>query len=673
MAFVTLVTACGGGSSGTGVSAPSTVSVAESGTAVGTATSTGAGISVAPASFSLQAASKPASATTTSDGPIVALTRTADMPQDASPVRRRTPGVSGSLAYVNLDGLNAEKRGVVARKTRVVANESAAIPTQVGLGRNIDATATEAATAQVLVWNDSPGKGRIAAIHFATPDAKGVRLGVRITSLPLGTMLRFYVAGGKTMIEVSAQQLLASIQRSLDAGETGEAAHTYWSPDLGGEEITLEIEVPPGTDTALVQMAIPRLTHMFVQADALSATGALGNAAACTLDVSCTHAYDTESKSVARMTFVKDGDGYACTGTLLNDKASSGTPYFLSAYHCISTQAEASSLVTDWFFHSSQCGNGVLSDATRTVYGGATLLLANANADTDTSFMSLAGTPPPGAVYAAWIATPPPIGNDAFGLHHPLADLQKYSTGKVIDYFSCIAHTTDGNCTFATATPSTARFIEVMLGQGPVQPGSSGSPLFTTSNGTSVLVGQLFGGAASCTNAIAVYGRFDVAYNAGMSQWLNAPAHPRIPIYRFYNTDTSTHFYTASATERDTVRNTTPKYSYEGIAFYAYSDGSTGATALERFYNSKTGAHFYTISADEAQNVKANSPAFAYEGKSWFADTNPTTGATAMYRFFNTRTGTHFYTISAAERDSVLQSSPNYNYEGVGYYAWTAL
>jgi lysyl endopeptidase len=671
LAFVTLVTACGGGSSSTGASAPSTVSVAGSGTAVGTATSTGAGISVAPASFSLQAASKPAPATTTSDGPIVALTRTADMPQDASPVRKRTPGVSGSLAYVNLDGLNAEKRGVVARKTRVVANESAAIPTQVGLGRNIDATATEAATAQVLVWNDSPGKGRIAAIHFATPDAKGVRLGVRITSLPLGTMLRFYVAGGKTMIEVSAQQLLASIQRSLDAGETGEAAHTYWSPDLGGEEITLEIEVPPGTDTALVQIAIPRLTHMFVQADALSATGTLGNAAACTLAVSCTHAYDTESKSVARMTFVKDGDGYACTGTLLNDKASSGTPYFLSAYHCISTQAEASSLVTDWFFHSSQCGNGVLSDAARTVYGGATLLLANA--DTDTSFMALASTPPPGAVYAAWIATPPPIGNDAFGLHHPLADLQKYSTGKVIDYFSCIAHTTDGNCTFATAAPSTARFIEVMLGQGPVQPGSSGSPLFTTSNGTSVLVGQLFGGAASCTNAIAVYGRFDVAYSAGISQWLNAPAHPRIPIYRFYNTDTSTHFYTASATERDTVRNTMPKYSYEGIAFYAYSDGSTGATALERFYNSKTGAHFYTISADEAQNVKANSPAFAYEGKSWFADTNPTTGATAMYRFFNTRTDTHFYTISAAERDSVLQSSPNYNYEGVGYYAWTAL
>ena len=593
------------------------------------------------------------------------------MPQEASPVRKRTPGASGSLAYVTLGGLNAEKKSLVARKTRPIATASEAIPTQVGLGRNIDATATETATSQMLVWNDSPTKSRIAAIHFATPDAKGVRLGVRITSLPLGTMLRFYVTGSATMIEVSAQQVLASIQRNLDAGETGDAARTYWSPDLGGAEITLEIEVPAGTDPALVQLAIPRLTHMFVQADALSATGTLGNAAACTLDVSCTHAYDNESKSVARMTFVKGGDGYACTGTLLNDKASSGTPYFLSAYHCISTQAEASSLTTDWFFHSSQCGNGVLSDGARTVYGGATLLLANA--DTDTSFMSLAGTPPPGAVYAAWMATPPPIGNDAFGLHHPLADLQKYSTGKVTDYFSCIEHATDGSCTFASAAPSTARFIEVMLGQGPVQPGSSGSALFATSNGTSVVVGQLFGGAASCTNAIAVYGRFDVAYNAGLSQWLNAPAHPRIPIYRFFNTDTSTHFYTGSATERDSVRTTMPKYNYEGIAFYAYPDGGTGATALERFYNSKTDAHFYTISADEAQSVKANSPAFNYEGKGWYANVGASTGATAMYRFFNTRTGTHFYTTSAAERDSVLQNSPAYNYDGIAYYAWTTL
>ena len=280
LGFVALVAACGGGgSSGSsaGVAIPNTgfaASDSGSGAGTGIAAKPSTGLSVAPASFGLQpalsAASKAASTTASSNAAIVALLRTADMPQEASPVRKRTPGASGSLAYVTLGGLNAEKKSLVARKTRPIATASEAIPTQVGLGRNIDATATETATSQMLVWNDSPTKSRIAAIHFATPDAKGVRLGVRITSLPLGTMLRFYVTGSATMIEVSAQQVLASIQRNLDAGETGDAARTYWSPDLGGAEITLEIEVPAGTDPALVQLAIPRLTPMFVQADALA-------------------------------------------------------------------------------------------------------------------------------------------------------------------------------------------------------------------------------------------------------------------------------------------------------------------------------------------------------------------------------------------------------------------
>ena len=47
--------------------------------------------------------------------------------------------------------------------------------------------------------------------------------------------------------------------------------------------------------------------------------------------------------------------------------------------------------------------------------------------------------------------------------------------------------------------------------------------------------------------------------------------HQRIPIYRFFNTDTSTHFYTASATERDSVLQNSPAYNYEGIACYAWT------------------------------------------------------------------------------------------------------
>ena len=39
-----------------------------------------------------------------------------------------------------------------------------------------------------------------------------------------------------------------------------------------------------------------------------------------------------------------NGSGFACTGGLLADLPGSGTPYLLTANHCISTQAAASSL-----------------------------------------------------------------------------------------------------------------------------------------------------------------------------------------------------------------------------------------------------------------------------------------------------------------------------------------
>ena len=41
-------------------------------------------------------------------------------------------------------------------------------------------------------------------------------------------------------------------------------------------------------------------------------------------------------------------------------------------------------------------------------------------------------------------------------------------------------------------------------------------------------------------------------------------------IYRFFNKKNGTHFYTASAAERDSVRaKLSSIYTYEGIAFYA--------------------------------------------------------------------------------------------------------
>ena len=45
-------------------------------------------------------------------------------------------------------------------------------------------------------------------------------------------------------------------------------------------------------------------------------------------------------------------------------------------------------------------------------------------------------------------------------------------------------------------------------------------------------------------------------------------AFDRMPVHRFYNTQTQTHFYTAEESEKDFVQRTYPAFAYEGVSYY---------------------------------------------------------------------------------------------------------
>ena len=67
---------------------------------------------------------------------------------------------------------------------------------------------------------------------------------------------------------------------------------------------------------------------------------------------------------------------------------------------------------------------------------------------------------------------------------------------------------------------------------------------------------------------------------------------------------------------------TYPTYSYEGIAWYARSVSSpaAGTIAIYRFYLPSQGTHFYTASASERDSVIANlSHIYTYEGVAYRA------------------------------------------------------
>lgn len=143
-----------------------------------------------------------------------------------------------------------------------------------------------------------------------------------------------------------------------------------------------------------------------------------------------------------------------------------------------------------------------------------------------------------------------------------------------------------------------------------------------------------------------------------------------VPVYRFYNANSGTHFYTASEGERYTVIKKYPAiYKFEGVAYSLNTANPTNCVPLYRFYNTRTGTHFYTASEDEKNSVIAKwSSTFQLEGVAYNVSTN-SSNATPIYRFYNKRNGTHFYTASEDEKNSVIAKYPStYAFEGVAYY-----
>ena len=476
-----------------------------------------------------------------------------------SPLKLRRAGASPTPFSISIPAPSQERR---AAETAAVSLPGT--PYKIGFGRDVPQLGSAADTAARLHWQTTPQASMIAAISFTSPQAFGIRLGILVRSLPAETTLRFYAQGAETTYEISGKEIMETIKRNLDAGDSSDAARTYWAPLIEGEEATMEIELPQGISSDTVEIAIPRISHFFLHPLAVQGGNIIeiGEAAYCEIDATCYNEW-SERNATARMIFGKDGDSYLCSGTLLNDTITSFIPHFLSANHCISTQTVASTLETDWFYRSTACNSGTLNPGYKKLTGGATLLYHSEA--TDTSFMRLNASPPAGVVYAGWSPNSPEPGTAVTGIHHPQGDLQKISFGTIQSLKDCITVDPE-HFLCVDPTEGVGEFIEIAYTQGTTEGGSSGSGLFKTIGSNHYLIGQLFGGAGSCSDSIRTkdYGRFDLAYTAALRQWLNPGTTS--PLY-FPHIDTSFPWQTEIAiinTGDQTVTGTLRGLSDEG-------------------------------------------------------------------------------------------------------------
>lgn len=277
---------------------------------------------------------------------------------------------------------------------------------------------------------------------------------------------------------------------------------------LPGEELIIELQVPFEI-TDYGEIRIETVSHAFKDAGQNSAVancpaGEFGCSQACMLDVNCEEGADWQltKRSAVRVYTTT----LYCSGVLVNNSAYDGTPYILTAEHCINKQYYADRTVFQFNYESPTCfGNeGPLNMS----IAGAKLITAGDSIDF--SLVELSLTPPEDfdVYYAGWDRSDFQT-TATKTLHHPWGDVKKI--------------TGDYEAPSLTTKPTDVPYNDLddyyyfsfwwilRWDEGSTQGGSSGSPLF---NADQRVIGILSGGVASCGDSVGYdYEKERVIYN----------------------------------------------------------------------------------------------------------------------------------------------------------------
>ena len=92
-------------------------------------------------------------------------------------------------------------------------------------------------------------------------------------------------------------------------------------------------------------------------------------------------------------------------------------------------------------------------------------------------------------------------------------------------------------------------------------------------------------------------------------------------LYRFFNSITGFHFYTANDSEKDLLNATlNSEFIFEGVSFAVHSLNSVNSTRdpVYRFYDPDRRTHFYTANFEEIKFLENAYPSWINEGVAWY-------------------------------------------------------
>ena len=270
----------------------------------------------------------------------------------------------------------------------------------------------------------------------------------------------------------------------------------FWSHIVFGSEVRVQVRYTGDlTDRVMAgsMFEIADVIHLgdrFFLADWMDS--AQNDKAFCSFNASCVQnrtcssipsAIQPAITAVAHLQFNVGSGAFICSGGLLNDTDGSTTkPYLLTANHCFSSSASASSL-TSFFQFSTSCG-GSCGSASGNQVNGSTLRATNATSDF--TLVELSGSLPGGSTLLGWTTSAVANSNNTslYRISHPGGAPQAYSRHSV--------DTSAGTC---SGIPRGA-WIYSRDTFGATEGGSSGSVVL---NSSGQVVGQLTGACGTNT------------------------------------------------------------------------------------------------------------------------------------------------------------------------------
>jgi len=336
-------------------------------------------------------------------------------------------------------------------------------------------------------WDELADGGRIWRLKIESPGAFSINLLYEHFFMPPGAEMFVYSADREMVLGAFTER------NNKDHGQ-------FSTAPVKGDACVVEYYEPAEVRGQGV-VAISRIVHGYrdiFNFGGTKGTDGFGSSGFCNNNINCPEGDPWQDEKRGVCMVLLSGGSRWCSGSLVNNVRQDGTPYFLTANHCLGSEA---TWIIMFKYESPTCDN--IDGPTNYTISGTTLRASYSTSDF--GLLELSSTPPEAyePYYNGWsnINT---ASQSSTAIHHPSGDIKKIS----FDYDPVTS-------TNYLSTSGTTHWRVGNWEDGTTEGGSSGSPLFDQNHR---IVGQLHGGYASCTSITADwYGKFSLSWNGGGS------------------------------------------------------------------------------------------------------------------------------------------------------------